>query len=109
MPRAQDERSVGAALTPATQVAAWERLHPGAAAIILTEFQRDRQHSRAMDWARLALHGLSMVCGLGAVVVLALLGPRTVGPDGSQQAAGVLVAARSGIGILVGSVSGRRL
>lgn len=108
MPKAQDQRLVGAALPPATQVAAWERLHPGAAAVILTEFQRDRQHSRAMEWARLALHGLSIVCGLGAVALLALLGLPVVGPDGAQQAAGVLVAAGSGIGILVGRVSSRR-
>ena len=108
MPKAQDERLVGAALPPATQVAAWERLHPGAAAVILTEFQRDGQHSRAMDWARLALQALSIVCGLGAVVALALLGPLVVGLDGSQHAAGVLVAAGSSIGILVGRVSGRR-
>jgi hypothetical protein len=58
MLKVQDERLEGVALPPATQVAAWERLHPGAAVIMLTEFQKDKQHSRAMDWARL----LSKVC-----------------------------------------------
>jgi hypothetical protein len=107
MLKVQDERLEGVALPPATQVAAWERLHPGAAVIMLTEFQKDKQHSRAMDWARLALQGVSVVSGLGAAVVLALLGSPIVGPNGSHQAAGILVAVGSGIGILVGRAGGR--
>jgi integral membrane sensor domain MASE1 len=90
------------ALLPAREVAAWERLHPGTAAAVLAEYQRDRRHARAMDWARLALQGVMVLCGLGAVTALALLGPPLVGPEGSIHGTGLYLGVGSVMGLLAG-------
>jgi hypothetical protein len=102
MPTSQGGRRAPGALPPIGEVAAWERVHPGTAAAVLAEYQRDRRHARAMDRARLALQGLTVLGGLGAVTALALLGHPLVGPDGSVQGLGLFLGVGSVIGLLVG-------
>ncbi len=102
MPTSRGGRRAHGALPPAAEVAAWERLHPGTAAAALAEYQQDRRHARAMDWARLVLQTVTVLCGLGAVTALALLGHPLVGPDGSIQGAGLFLGAGSAIGLLAG-------
>src|SRR6266545_50062 len=102
MPTSRGGHGAHEALPPAAHVAAWEQLHPGTAAAILAEFQHDRRHARAMDWARLALQSMTVLGGLGAVMVLALLGHCLAGPDGSIQARGLYLGVGSVIGVLAG-------
>jgi hypothetical protein len=102
MPTSRGGHRTPAALPPARDVAAWERLHPGTAAALLAEHQRDRRHARAMDWARLALQGVTVLGGLGAVTTLAWLGHPLVGLDGPVQGPGLLLGVGSVIGLLVG-------
>jgi len=108
MPTSRGGHGAHEALPPAAHVAAWEQLHPGTAAAILAEFQHDRRHARAMDWARLAVQSVTVLCGLGAVTALALLGHPLVCPDGSIQGAGLFVGMGSVIGLLAGRLQPAR-
>jgi hypothetical protein len=102
MPTSRGGRSAQVTLPPAAHVAAWERLQPGAAAAVLAEYQHDRRHARAMDWAQLALRSVTLLCGLGAVVALVLLGHSLVGPDGAIQGRESFLGVVSVIGLLAG-------
>jgi hypothetical protein len=63
-----------------------------------------------MDRARLALQGVTVLGGLGAVTALALLGHPVVVPEGLAQGPGLFLDVGSGIGVgsAIGLLVGRR-